>query len=110
MYAAADVVVFPVRWAEPWGLVPLEAMAVGRPVVATCTGGSAEYLRDGENCLVVPAEDPDALARAVARLSSDAALRDRLRARGFETAARFTEASFHATLESAARRLSGEES
>ena len=34
------------RWEEPWGLVPLEAMAVGTPVVATGTGGSAEFLRD----------------------------------------------------------------
>ena len=50
VYAAADVVVFPVQWNEPWGLVPLEAMSVGRPVVASGTGGSAEYLRDGENC------------------------------------------------------------
>ncbi len=49
VYADADAVVFPVTWNEPWGLVPLEAMAVGRPVVATGTGGSAEYLRDGEN-------------------------------------------------------------
>ena len=51
-YAAADAVLFPVQWEEPWGLVPLEAMAVGRPVVASGTGGSAEYLRDEENCLI----------------------------------------------------------
>ncbi len=51
-YADADAVLFPVQWEEPWGLVPLEAMAVGRPVIATGTGGSAEYLRDGENCLI----------------------------------------------------------
>jgi hypothetical protein len=46
--------------------VPLEAMAVGRPVVASGTGGSAEYLRHGENCLVYsPAESPEALAAAL---------------------------------------------
>jgi glycosyltransferase involved in cell wall biosynthesis len=45
LYAAADAVIFPVRWEEPWGLVPLEAMAIGRPVVATGRGGSGEYLR-----------------------------------------------------------------
>ena len=50
-YAAADALLFCVEWPEPFGLVPLEAMAVGTPVVATGTGGSAEYLRDGENCL-----------------------------------------------------------
>ena len=43
-------------------------MACGTPVVATGTGGSAEYLRDGENCLLVPPGDADALAAAVARL------------------------------------------
>ena len=43
-YADADAVVFPVRWEEPWGLVPLEAMVVGTPVVATGAGGSGEYL------------------------------------------------------------------
>src|SRR4051812_2581343 len=40
-YAAANAVLFPVTWPEPFGLVPLEAMAVGRPVIATGTGGSA---------------------------------------------------------------------
>ena len=53
-----DAVLFPVRWDEPWGLVPLEAMARGRPVVATGTGGSAEYLRDGENALLAPGRRP----------------------------------------------------
>ena len=38
LYADADVILFPVRWDEPFGLVPLEAMAVGRPVVATGRG------------------------------------------------------------------------
>ena len=54
-YAAADAVLFPVSWEEPWGLVPLEAMAVGRPVLASRAGGGpAEYLRAGENCLHSP--------------------------------------------------------
>jgi glycosyltransferase involved in cell wall biosynthesis len=86
-YAQADVVLFPSRWAEPWGLVGLEAMAVGTPVVASGTGGSAEYLRDGDNALVVGAPDPVAWAAAVRRLAGDAALRDRLRAGGLATAA-----------------------
>src|SRR5205807_4900295 len=65
VYDAADVVLFPVRWREPWGLVPLEAMGLGRPVVATADGGPGEYLRDGENCLVVPPVQPRAIAQAV---------------------------------------------
>jgi glycosyltransferase involved in cell wall biosynthesis len=97
-YAAADAILFPVTWPEPWGLVPLEAMSVGRPVVATATGGSAEYLVHEKNCLVVPTEDPAALAAAVRRLAADATLRDRLVAAGRATAARFTQAAFDAAV------------
>lgn len=94
-YAAADAVLFPVQWEEPWGLVPLEAMAVGRPVVATGTGGSAEYLRDEENCLVYsPPDDPGALATAVSRLAGNAELRARLRDEGFRTSASMSAESF----------------
>jgi glycosyltransferase involved in cell wall biosynthesis len=89
-YAAADCVLFPVEWDEPWGLVPLEAMAVGRPVVATGRGGSAEYLVDGENCLLVEPGDPNALREAVERLAASPRLRATLRTGGFATAARHT--------------------
>jgi glycosyltransferase involved in cell wall biosynthesis len=97
-YAEADTVLFPVTWAEPWGLVPLEAMCVGRPVVATATGGAAEYLRDGVNALVVEPGDAGALAAAVRRLAEDEELRARLRAGGFETAGRYTQAAFCAAV------------
>jgi len=89
-YAAADVVVFPSEWDEPFGLVPLEAMACATPVVATATGGSAEFLRDGDNCLVFPPGDSAALARSVLRLADDAPLRARLTAAGHSTASRLT--------------------
>jgi glycosyltransferase involved in cell wall biosynthesis len=98
-YAAADAVVFPVAWEEPWGLVPLEAMAVGRPVVATGAGGSGEYLRGDENCLMFEPGDASGLAAAIGRLASEPELRDRLRAAGFETAARFGERSFNDRIE-----------
>jgi len=90
-YDDADVVVFPVIWEEPWGLVPLEGMARGRPVVATGRGGSGEYLRDGENAVLFEAGDATALARAVERLAHDPELRRQLRARGLVTAAEHTE-------------------
>ena len=99
LYAEHDAVLFPVRWEEPWGLVPLEAMGRGRPVVATGRGGSAEYLRDAENCLLVAPEDPEALAQAVRRLAADPALRGRLRAGGMQTAALHTEPIFNAEVE-----------
>lgn len=86
LYAAADAVVFPIRWEEPWGLVPLEAMAIGRPVVAVPRGGARTYLRDGENALLIAPEDPLALAEALRRLAQDSELRSRLRAGGARTA------------------------
>jgi glycosyltransferase involved in cell wall biosynthesis len=102
VYASADAVLFPVSWDEPFGLVPLEAMAVGRPVVATGAGGSGEYLRNGENCLIFsPADDAAALAGAVKRLAGDGDLRQRLRAGGARTAARLDEQTFNAAVEAA---------
>jgi glycosyltransferase involved in cell wall biosynthesis len=98
-YTWADAVLFPVLWEEPWGLVPLEAMAKGTPVVATGRGGSGEYLRDEHNCLLFPAGDAPALAAALRRLAGDSALRSRLRARGLEDAARHTEDSFNEAVE-----------
>jgi glycogen synthase len=86
VYADCDVLLFPVRWEEPWGLVPLEAMGIGRPVVATATGGAVTYLRDEENALLIGSEDPEALAQAVRRLAADEALRARLRAGGARSA------------------------
>jgi glycogen(starch) synthase len=93
--AGADVVVFPVRWREPWGLVPLEAMAAGTPVVATGRGGSGEYLEHERNSLLFdPDEGAGALAAEIRRLAGDEDLRERLRAAGRETAARFDPRGF----------------
>jgi glycosyltransferase involved in cell wall biosynthesis len=89
-YAACDAVLFPVEWDEPWGLVPLEAMAVGRPVIATGRGGSGEYLRHEENCLLVDAGNPEDLRDAAERLAGSESLRQRLREGGFQTAAEHT--------------------
>lgn len=89
-YAQADAVVFPARWNEPFGLVPLEAMGVGRPVVSTARGGSREFLREGENALLFEADDASALAEAIRRLAGDEAVRERLVQGGRQTAARFT--------------------
>jgi glycogen synthase len=94
VYADADVVVFPVRWNEPFGLVPLEAMGMGRPVVTTSRGGTAEFLRDGANALVFAADDPVALAACVERLADDEPLRLRLCDDGCRTAAQYPAAGF----------------
>jgi glycogen(starch) synthase len=79
VYHAHDVLVFPTITEEPFALVPLEAMACGIPVIATTTGGTRELVTDGENALVFPAGDATALADRLHQLSSDAALRERLR-------------------------------
>jgi glycogen(starch) synthase len=105
-YAEADVILFPVRWREPWGLVPLEAMAVGTPVIATGRGGSGEYLRDGENCLLFdPDKRPAELTARVRTLAGDEELRARLREGGFATESRVSvdgyNAAVTATLEQA---------
>ena len=100
-YAAADVVIAPSVVEEPFGLVPLEAMGLGRPVVATARGGAAEYLRDGVNALVVEPDDPAAVAAAVRRLADDPALRGRLRHGGIATAREHTAERFHARVEAA---------
>jgi glycosyltransferase involved in cell wall biosynthesis len=94
VYAAADVVAFPVEWSEPWGLVPLEAMAVGRPVVATGLGGSGEYLEHEGNCLLFDVGDAEALRGALRRVAGDPALRQHLRVHGLATAAAHSEAAF----------------
>lgn len=95
IYRAADVLVFPVEWQEPFGLVPLEAMAMGRPVVATGRGGSGDYLVDRENSLLFEAGDAIGLANAVALLAEDEDLRERLRVRGLRTAAEHSEEHFN---------------
>jgi D-inositol-3-phosphate glycosyltransferase len=73
----ADVVVQLPTY-EPFGLVPLEAMASGRPVVAAEVGGLADTVVDGVTGLHVPPGDPDAAGRAIASLLADPAARARL--------------------------------
>ena len=68
----------------------LEAMASGRPVVATTTGGIVDMIVDGENGLLVPPGDEHKLAEAMARLLNDADLRVRLAAGAQERVMRFT--------------------
>jgi glycosyltransferase involved in cell wall biosynthesis len=99
VYADADVLLFTSTWEEPFGLVPLEAMACGTPVVAVPSGGAADYLVDGGNALLVPAGDASALAAAVRRLEDDSGLRERLVAGGLVTAARYTTDDYADVLE-----------
>ena len=83
VYELADIVVYPTRAEEPLGLVPLEAMSCGRPVVASLSGGIAETVVDGRTGYVVPKDDVEALADRVDRLLRAPAL-----ARGLGTEGR----------------------
>ncbi|AMO37470.1 TIGR03088 family PEP-CTERM/XrtA system glycosyltransferase [Thauera humireducens] len=78
---AIDVFALPSR-AEGISNTILEAMASGLPVVATYVGGNAELVVEGETGALVPAENPDAMAQALLRYTSDAALRQRHGASG----------------------------
>ena len=89
-YREADVLVFPTEWPEPFGIVPLEAMACGTPVVATGTGGSGEFLVDGVNCVRFPPGDAEGLAEAVRQVAEDAGLRRRITEGGTATAGELT--------------------
>jgi phosphatidylinositol alpha-1,6-mannosyltransferase len=75
--AAADMVVVSSR-REGQGLVALEAMAAGTPVIAADVGGLPETVRDDETGLLIPPEAPEALAGAVIRLAGDPDLSQRL--------------------------------
>jgi len=74
-YSAAEVVVVPSHY-ESFGMVALEAMACGTPVVASETGGLAYLVKDGETGFSVPAGDPEALADRLERLLINDRLRD----------------------------------
>ncbi len=76
-YAAADVAVAPSIY-EPFGLVAIEAMACGTPVVVGDTGGLREIVSAGDTGLRVPPDDPDALADAIVELLTDEVLAARL--------------------------------
>ncbi|PRI10015.1 glycosyltransferase [Leucobacter massiliensis] len=71
-------------WYEPFGIVPLESMACGTPVVAARVGGLQNSVVDGVTGLLVPPRDPGAVACAVARLLTDERLRAALGAAGRE--------------------------
>jgi glycosyltransferase involved in cell wall biosynthesis len=83
---AVDALVFPSAWDEPFGLVPVEAMSSGLPVIGTPVGGAAEFLAGGSNCLLFPPGDVDALVDALHELAGDPHLRARLVSGGQATA------------------------
>jgi len=76
-YSAAEMVVVPSHY-ESFGMVALEAMACGTPVVASQIGGLAYLVQDGITGFTVPVDDPEALADRMSTLLSDSVLRERM--------------------------------
>ncbi|WP_309127660.1 glycosyltransferase family 4 protein [Microbacterium sp.] len=87
--AAATAVVVPSR-SESFGIVALEAWRGGAPLLMTTRGGAAEFVRDGEDGLLVDPLDIEALATTIRRLIADAGLRSRLATAGAERVRAFS--------------------
>jgi glycosyltransferase involved in cell wall biosynthesis len=85
---SADVVAA-VPWYEPFGIVPVESMACGVPVIASSVGGQVDTVLDGVTGLHVPARDPVRLAEAIDALRTNPARRRTLGAAGAQRAARY---------------------
>lgn len=76
-YAASEMVVMPSHY-ESFGMVALEAMAMGTPVIASEVGGLAYLIRDGETGFHVPSRDPEALAERIYLLLTNVECREML--------------------------------
>lgn len=75
--ASLDILVS-ASWAEPFGRVIIEAMAAGKPVIATMAGGAPEIVQDGITGILVPPRDPQAIARAALHILQDDEIRQKM--------------------------------
>jgi len=105
-YASMDVLVQSALWAEAMGLVILEALRMGIPVIASRIGGIPEIIDDGSNGLLVTPGDEDALRQALARFVEDSSFREHLQQGAqFGLDDRFTLRSFSPNIRTLVRRL-----
>ncbi|HEX7365425.1 MAG TPA: glycosyltransferase family 4 protein [Dehalococcoidia bacterium] len=89
-YRSADIFCAPATGGESFGIVLLEAMACGKPVVATNIDGYASVLADGEEGLLVPPRDEDALAEALLKLVQNKSLRSSMGGKGLTKAEKYS--------------------
>ena len=90
LFKTADVYVSPATGGESFGIVLLEAMAAGAPIVCSDIHGYKGVVRRGEQALLVPPREPKPLAAAIARLLSEPDLRARMSMKGEERAQEFS--------------------
>jgi len=98
LFRAADASLLSSSW-ENFPHTVVEALAVGTPVIATAVGGVPEVVRDEENGLLVPPNDPDALAAAIRRFFGDDELRRRLAEAAARSVAGYAEESVFSRIE-----------
>lgn len=79
---AADIFVLPSKRPEPNATVLIAAMTMGLPCIGTNIGGTVETIDQGKTGLLVPPDNPEALAEAIACLASDTSLRDSMGRQG----------------------------
>lgn len=109
LYRETDLCVVPSRY-ESFGMVLLEAMRYGKPVISCQAGGIPEVIEQGKTGLLVPPEDPDALAEALVYLLSNPTLRKKMgEAAKEELKSRFTADRVAADTESFYRQLLGQD-
>lgn len=97
-YNAIDIFVLPSHH-EPFGIVLIEAMCAGLACITTDAEGPSEIVHHGEDALMVPRHDPEAMALAIERVLTDHALAAELAAKGQELVAK------HYSMDAMARRL-----
>jgi glycosyltransferase involved in cell wall biosynthesis len=97
-YRRASIVVFPSIWPEPFGLVGIEAMYFGKPVVGFDVGGVSEWLKDGETGFLVPAGDTPRFAEKVRELLADPTMRTRMGVAAKASAVKFFDSTANLAL------------
>jgi glycosyltransferase involved in cell wall biosynthesis len=105
---SSDIVWYPTLDEEPLGLVPLEAMATGTPIVVSASGGMRETVEHDVTGVVVPRGDAAALADATVSLLRDPGRRVRLVAGGLRASSRFAMPAYVDTLERTYATVRGE--
>jgi phosphatidylinositol alpha-mannosyltransferase len=106
-YKTADIFCSPATYGESFGIVLIEAMAAGVPIVAGNNEGYRKVIKDGENGLLVDPTDPDQIARAIARLLHSPTLAWQISTRGIEDVKKYSWSSVVDQIEQSYRTFAG---